>query len=131
MSSPQSPLSDADLVELLDRLQQGSEEQRKELLLTLDPHVREEITQAFAAQQLLAQISPVTPPPSLPLQTARRTRRRLRSQAELTRNKTDGFVIIAVIALILSVIFLVIYKLGEIQKREEVKVIKLQLEPED
>ena len=131
MSSSQSPLSDADLVELLDRLQQASEEQRSEILLALDPHVREEITQAFQAQQLLAQISSVTPPPSLPLQTARRTRRRLRAQAEITKNKTDSFIGIAVIALILSVIFLVTYKWGEIQKREDVKVIKLHLEPKD
>ena len=131
MSSSQPPLKDIDIVELLDRLQQDSTSQRADAISQLEPHVQDELNQALAAQALLAQIAPVQPPVTLPSQTARRTRRRLRSQSEARRSKIDIIVTIAVVALVLSVIFLITYQLREFHKRADVKVIKLQLTPED
>ena len=131
MSSSQPPLKDVDIVELLDRLKQDSKSQREEAISQLEPHVQDELNQALAAQELLAQMAPIQPPVTLPSQTARRTRRRLRSNVEERRGKIDAVVTIAVIALVLSIIFLITYQLREFHKRGDVKVIKLQLTPED
>ena len=131
MSSSQPPLKDIDIVELLDQLQRDSKSQRAEAISQLEPHVQDELNQALAAQELLAQMAPVQPPVTLPSQTARRTRRRLRSQVEARRSKIDAIVTIAVVALVLSVIFLITYQLREFHKRADVKVIKLQVTPED
>lgn len=131
MSSSQPPLKDIDIVELLDQLQRDSKSQRAEAISQLEPHVQDELNQALAAQELLAQMAPVQPPVTLPSQTARRTRRRLRSQVEARRSKIDAVVTIAVVALVLSVIFLITYQLREFHKRADVKVIKLQVTPED
>ena len=96
MSSSQPPLKDIDIVELLDQLQRDSKSQRAEAISQLEPHVQDELNQALAAQELLAQMAPVQPPVTLPSQTARRTRRRLRSQVEARRSKIDAVVRIGV-----------------------------------
>ena len=131
MSDPKPPVNDLDLVEILDLLDGASEDRRQDILSELEPHVQEELNQALAAQLLLAQISTIHPPETLPSQTARRTRRRLRAQSEVIQNKSDHIVTVAVVALIFSIIFLVMHQVKELKKREEIKVIKLQQDQED
>lgn len=104
-----------------------SEDEFSVLAEDLDPTLRAELEQAQAARDLLAQLAPAIPPHSLPRQTARRVRRRLRyERSQVERGKLSGLVTVATILLVLSVIFLIAYKLREVRKRDQIEVIKLE-----
>ena len=111
---------------LLERENRGDDEPTIEDL-DVPEEVREELLSALAARDLLAQLAPVNPPGSLPSQTARRARRRLRLQrSQEGRGRLDGLVTVAVIALVLGIVFSLIYQLREISRRGHVEVIKLE-----
>lgn len=135
-------LDESELIELIHQVElrqeiasneAGEGEESAELLSLLSGLSAEQKNQAeqvFAAQRLLAQLSKVNPPEDLPLNTARRARRR-RRQSLIKPNKTwlDQLLSLAVLVLVFAIISLIFHHLRDERNRQRVEQLKVSPSP--
>ena len=87
---------------------------------------RDEVERALTAQQLLSQLSAVTPPDDLPLNTARRVRRRRRQElVRPAKTLLDHLLSFAILVLVVAVVSLVLHHLRDERTRQRVEKLKV------
>ena len=124
--SKKEMIDEHEVIDLIEQLESDydSSDAALDSISEFDQSVQEEVANAMVAQQLLAQLEPVTPPEDLPIKTARRARRRRRELLEKSeKTLLDQMLSVAIIILIMSLVSIVIHQLQDQWSRQTVEQI--------
>ena len=125
--SKKEMIDEHDVIDLIEQLESeyDSNDAALDSISEFDQSVQEEVANAMAAQQLLAQLGTVTPPDDLPMKTARRARRRRREQLEKSgKTWLDQMLSVAIIILIMALVRVVIHQLQDQWSRQNIEHIQ-------
>lgn len=91
-------------------------------LQQLGVDTQQQLQEAMRARALLAQLKSPPPPERLPINTARRARKRLRSQVDpIDRSRLESWIIPLMILLLISTVSFLTYHYSELRNREIIR----------